>query len=394
MWGCSSRATVRASRTNRTASEGEGVSPRSTTFTATSRCCRRSRTRNTAANPPSPSSAPTVNSSPRACCKRWRNVEISRDMADAKRRKARAVALGTAGLALVWVVGVWPPPLWWRGHGPRERAMMREAEGWNDGRTERSNAPSVHPTARRAISPMLQRMVIIGEDSRFRPHHGIDPAEIADALGADRGDGPVGTIAAVWRNRERVRGASTITQQLAKNLYLSSSRNPLRKLKEAVTALRLELALPKDRILELYLDTAEWGPGVWGADAASRAYFGVPPSRLDETQAAALAATLPHPRTSTPTVRPERMLARRDLILARYYGVDVYIPPAEETDTLQGPAITVPPADSLKGDRESTRLNSSHDQISYAVFFLEKIKTTADILLRLTPVIEQHTNQA
>ena len=197
---------------------------------------------------------------------------------------------------------------------------------------------------------MLQRMVIIGEDSRFRTHHGIDPAEIADALGADRGDGPVGTIAAVWRNRERLRGASTITQQLAKNLYLSSSRNPLRKLKEAVTALRLELALPKDRILELYLDTAEWGPGVWGADAASRAYFGVPPSRLDETQAAALAATLPHPRTSTPTVRPERMLARRDLILARYYGVDVYIPPAEETDTLQVPAITLSPADSLKGE--------------------------------------------
>src|SRR5438270_788227 len=302
------------------------------------------------ANPPSPSSAPTVNSSPRACCNRWRNVEISRDMADAKRRKARAVALGTAGLALVWVLGVWPPPLWWRGHWPRETAMMREAEGWNDGRTERSNAPSVHPTALRAISPMLQRMVIIGEDSRFRTHHGIDPAEIADALGADRGDGPVGTIAAVWRNRERLRGASTITQQLAKNLYLSSSRNPLRKLKEAVTALRLELALPKDRILELYLDTAEWGPGVWGADAASRAYFGVPPSRLDETQAAALAATLPHPRTSTPTVRPERMLAPRDLILARYYGVDVYIPPAEETDTLQVPAITVPPADSLKGE--------------------------------------------
>src|SRR6059058_75772 len=350
MWGCSSRATVRASRTNRTASEGEGVSPRSTTFTATSRCCRRSRTRNTAANPPSPSSAPTVNSSPRACCNRWRNVEISRDMADAKRRKARAVALGTAGLALVLVLGVWPPPLWWRGHWPRETAMMREAEGWNDGRTERSNAPSVHPTALRAISPMLQRMVIIGEDSRFRTHHGIDPAEIADALGADRGDGPVGTIAAVWRNRERLRGASTITQQLAKNLYLSSSRNPLRKLKEAVTALRLELALPKDRILELYLDLVEWGPGVWGADAASRDYFGVAPLELDERQAAELAATLPHPLTSNPFLRPDRMLARRDLILARFHGRDVVIPIEEETDTLQVPAITLSPADSLKGE--------------------------------------------
>jgi len=271
-------------------------------------------------------------------------------MADAKPRKARAAALGTALLALVWVSGVWPPPLWWRDHWPRETAMMREVERGKDGPVERSSAPSVHPIALKDVSPLLQRMVIIGEDSRFRTHHGIDPAEIADALGVDRGGGRgglMGTLAAAWRNRERLRGASTITQQLAKNLYLSSSRNPLRKLKEAVTALRLELALPKDRILELYLATAEWGPSVWGADAASRAYFGVPPSQLDETQAAALAATLPHPRTSTPALRPERMVARRDLILARYYGVDVYIPPAEETDTLQVPAINLPPADSV-----------------------------------------------
>ena len=225
--------------------------------------------------------------------------------------------------------------------------MMREVERGKDGKVERSTVPSVHPTALNEVSPLLLRMVIIGEDSRFRTHHGIDPAEIADALGADRGGGLVGTVAAAWHNRERLRGASTITQQLAKNLYLSASRNPLRKLKEAVTALRLELTLPKDRILELYLATAEWGPGVWGADAASRAYFGVPPSQLDETQAAALAATLPHPRTSTPTLHPERMVARRDLILARYYGVDVYIPPAEETDSLAVPAIPLPPVDSV-----------------------------------------------
>jgi len=269
-------------------------------------------------------------------------------MADAKPRKARAAALGTALLALVWVSGVWPPPLWWRDHWPRETAMMREVERGKDGPVERSSAPSVHPIALKDVSPLLQRMVIIGEDSRFRTHHGIDPAEIADALGGDRG-GLMGTLAAAWRNRERLRGASTITQQLAKNLYLSSSRNPLRKLKEAVTAFRLELALPKDRILELYLATAEWGPSVWGADAASRAYFGVPPSQLDETQAAALAATLPHPRTSTPALRPERMVARRDLILARYYGVDVYIPPEqEELDSLLVvPPVIVPPVDSL-----------------------------------------------
>src|SRR5206468_11570851 len=352
MWGCSSRALVRASRTNRSASPGDGVRPRSRTFTATSWPRSWSRTRNTAANPPSPSTSPTVNFLPRAFWRRRRSVVRSSDMADAKPRNLRRVALGTTSLVLVWLFGVWPPPLWWRDHWPRETAMMRETERWNDGTVERSNVPTVHPTALQDVSPLLQRMVIIGEDSRFRTHHGIDPAEIADALGADRGGGRGGlwgTLAAAWRNRERLRGASTITQQLAKNLYLSSSRNPLRKLKEAVTALRLELALPKDRILELYLATAEWGPSVWGADAASRAYFGVPPSQLDETQAAALAATLPHPRTSTPALRPERMVARRDLILARYYGVEVYIPPAEEElDSLRAvPPVIVSPVDSL-----------------------------------------------
>ncbi len=96
-------------------------------------------------------------------------------------------------------------------------------------------------------------MVVIGEDSRFRTHHGIDATELADALGLDRGRSAAVTLREMWRRRDRLRGASTITQQLAKNLYLSPSRSPLRKLKEAVTALRLELALSKDRILELYL---------------------------------------------------------------------------------------------------------------------------------------------
>src|SRR5205814_1641733 len=158
-------------------------------------------------------------------------------------------------------------------------------------------------------------------------HVGIDPAEIADALGVDRAHGFWSAVGAAWRHRDRLRGASTITQQVAKNLYLSSSRNPIRKVKEAVTALQLELTLSKDRILELYLNVAEWGPGIWGVDAASRAYFAVSASRLSEEQAAELAATLPHPRTSNPTFRPERTLARRGLILARYHGVDVYIPP-------------------------------------------------------------------
>jgi monofunctional biosynthetic peptidoglycan transglycosylase len=186
-------------------------------------------------------------------------------------------------------------------------------------------------------------MVIIGEDSRFWTHHGIDPAELADALGLGHGRGVWGSASAAWRRRDRIRGASTITQQLAKNLYLSSARSILRKMKEAVTAVRLELALPKQRILELYLAVAEWGPGIWGAEAASRAYFGVPAAALGESQAAALAATLPHPRSSNPRFQPARTLARRDLILARYRGAAVEVPPEPaETDTL-----AFPPADSI-----------------------------------------------
>ncbi len=233
--------------------------------------------------------------------------------------------------------------------------MMREQADWRTGGrpvgASQSARPAVRPTDLESISPVLQRMVIIAEDSRFRSHVGIDPAEIADALGVDRAHGFWSAVGAAWRHRDRLRGASTITQQVAKNLYLSSSRNPIRKAKEAVTALRLELTLSKDRILELYLNMAEWGPGIWGVDAASRAYFAVPASRLSEEQAAELAATLPHPRTSNPTFRPERTLERRNLILARYRGVDVYIPPEEETDTLPMalPTPALPPAlDSLE----------------------------------------------
>jgi monofunctional biosynthetic peptidoglycan transglycosylase len=252
-------------------------------------------------------------------------------------------------LLLVWLLGVWPPPVWWRDHWPRETAMMKEAtERRKDGRGGRhppSVRPSFRPTPLGEISPTLQRMVIIGEDSRFWTHHGIDPVEMADAMRIDRSRGTWKSMRAFWRRRDRMRGASTITQQLAKNLYLSSSRNLPRKVKEAVTALRLEWALPKSRILELYLGVAEWGPGIWGAQAASHTYFGVPASQLDERAAAALAATLPHPSSSNPAHRPDAMLTRRDLILARYHGADVIVPPAaDEGDSTLNAAPSIEPA--------------------------------------------------
>jgi membrane peptidoglycan carboxypeptidase len=245
-----------------------------------------------------------------------------------------------------------------REHGPGSRAS---------GRASATACRSYRPAPLSEISPVLQRMVIIGEDSRFRSHHGIDFTEIADALQLDRGMSVTRTVATVWRRRDQLRGASTITQQLAKNLYLSPSRNPLRKLKEAVTALRLELTLPKDRILELYLGLVEWGPDVWGADAASRTYFGVAPSQLEEGQAAELAATLPQPLTSNPFLRPARMLARRDLILARFHGRDVVIPIEQEVDSMVPPAIElprIPPVvDSLLVDTLHVKTDTTTDSL-------------------------------
>src|SRR6266566_362447 len=326
MCGCSSRATVCASRKNRSATTGDGASSTSSTFTATSRFRMLSRARNTLAKPPSPSRGPTVNSCPSARCRRcWR---APRSMAVQEARIARRVVLGTGACFVVWLLGVWPPPVWWRDHEPRCTAMMRlRTDCRNDGRTVRQS-----PATRSAL---LERMVIIAEDSRFRTHHGIDFVELRGAWAAGSH-----------------RGASTLTQQLAKNLYLSPSRSIVRKLKEAVTAVRLELALSKDRIMELYLANAEFGPGLWGVSAASEAYFGVAPSRLTNAQAAALAATLPQPRTSNPAFRPARMLARRDLILARYYGGKTPVPPMQEDSIpdipeIEPPILPVIPLDSV-----------------------------------------------
>jgi monofunctional biosynthetic peptidoglycan transglycosylase len=191
-----------------------------------------------------------------------------------------------------------------------------------------------------AIAPALREAVLVAEDARFRAHGGIDWYEVRKALGYRRGAFRWGSrddraelgraLGEAGRRRDAMRGASTITQQLAKNLYFSSSRSSLRKLKEAVTAYRLERALGKDRILELYLNVAELGDGVWGMEAASRRYFRVSARGVSVTQAAALAATLPFPLRSNPAFRPLRMRRRQDLILRRMRGERVEVPKVEE----------------------------------------------------------------
>jgi monofunctional glycosyltransferase len=157
----------------------------------------------------------------------------------------------------------------------------------------------------RAMSPHLAHAVVVHEDATFYQHRGFDEFEIRAALRKS------------LEERRPVRGASTITTQLARNLYLGTERNLLRKLREIPLTVRLERALEKRRILELYLNFAEWGPGVFGAEAASRYHFGVSAGNLSPAQAALLAAALPSPRRSKPAFPSPYLRRRAAIILAR-----------------------------------------------------------------------------
>jgi monofunctional biosynthetic peptidoglycan transglycosylase len=178
------------------------------------------------------------------------------------------------------------------------------------------------------IAPSLRRAVVVAEDYRFREHHGIDWISLAEEVhwsgddefswwsGEDRA-ALARALGYAWEHRSELRGRSTITQQLAKNLYFGTDRSFVRKAMEFIVARRLENRLDKDRILELYLNVAEWGPGVFGAEAAARAYFAKPAIALTLAEAAALAGTLPHPLTSNPAHDPRQMQWRQNLILDR-----------------------------------------------------------------------------
>ncbi len=150
------------------------------------------------------------------------------------------------------------------------------------------------------ISPDFQRAVIAAEDARFYQHHGFDWHQIQIAADEDMEGG-------------RTRGASTITQQLVKNLFFGTNRSILRKGAEFTLVPVAELVLGKQRILELYLNVVEWGPGIYGAEAACRAYYGTSARNVNREQGARLAAILPAPRKR----RPERMNKYTAIILER-----------------------------------------------------------------------------
>lgn len=174
---------------------------------------------------------------------------------------------------------------------------QRRIESWlQEGKYSKRH----EPVPLKAISPHLLHAVIAAEDGRFYSHWGFDWTQIKDAIEDDMEDG-------------RLRGASTITQQLAKNLFFTTRFGFARKAAEAATTPAAEILLGKQRILELYLNNAEWGPGVFGAEAAARHHYRTSASRLTRDQSARLAAILPSPRRR----RPARMDRYSSIILTR-----------------------------------------------------------------------------
>jgi monofunctional biosynthetic peptidoglycan transglycosylase len=198
--------------------------------------------------------------------------------------RAVGIALAIAVAALVLVHVYFAAMItWWRDHPPRETSFM--AERMRELERKTPGAPLRYqfvPYERVAVS--LKRAMIAAEDSKFVEHEGFDWDGIELAIEKNQKRGRI------------VAGGSTITQQLAKNLFLSGSRSWLRKGEEAVITLMLEAILYKRRIFELYLNVIEWGNGVFGAEAAAQRYFGISAARLSAEQAARLAAMAPNPR--------------------------------------------------------------------------------------------------
>jgi monofunctional biosynthetic peptidoglycan transglycosylase len=222
----------------------------------------------------------------------------------------RLLAIGSIGFLLVagyvgYVVLTLPDIEPLKSKNPTTTALMEQRAAERNGKVR----PIRGWVSYKNISPNLRNAVLVAEDSAFFQHSGYDLQQIKEAAKRN------------WEEKRFVRGASTITQQLAKNLYLSTSRNPLRKVRELFIAQKMERHLSKQRIFEIYLNVIEWGDGIYGINAASMTYFGKSPSELLPEEAAILSAMIPNPRRYTPA-RQMRYLERRkaDLLsrLARY----------------------------------------------------------------------------
>jgi monofunctional biosynthetic peptidoglycan transglycosylase len=209
------------------------------------------------------------------------------------------VILGVAILYQVWIVF---SIFRYRSSNPSTTALMDQRASEARARGEDVKRVQMWVPYDR-ISRNVTRAVLAGEDSRFFDHAGFDWEEIRKALEED------------WNEGQFKRGASTITQQLAKNLFLSTSKNPLRKVHEALITKEMEWILGKRRILEIYLNVIEWGDGVYGAEAAARTYFNTSAASVSADQAAFLSAIIPSPNgVFNPSTHRRRVERRKNLI--------------------------------------------------------------------------------
>jgi monofunctional glycosyltransferase len=219
-------------------------------------------------------------------------------------RFAAWLALAAAALFLAVQLSFLGRIWWWKDHNPGTTAFMEAS-------LKRLRA--VRPDARlqhtwvpyERISNHLKRAIVVAEDSRFTEHEGFDWEAIDKAIEKNRQKGRV------------VAGASTISQQLAKNLFLSPDRTPWRKGQEALITVMIENVLDKRRILELYLNLIEWGDGVFGAEAAAKHYFGTGAAALGPEAAARLAAMVPNPRFYDRNRNTKWLMRKTQVILAR-----------------------------------------------------------------------------
>ena len=201
---------------------------------------------------------------------------------------------------------------------PVKTAFMsyREKEWEREGKKYRINQKWV---PLKAISPYLIKAVLIGEDDKFWSHEGFDYEAMQKALEKD------------IKAKKFKLGGSTISQQLAKNLYLSPSKNPLRKIREAIITWRMERAVSKKRILELYLNVAEWGDrGIFGIEAAARKYYGKSAAALGPEEASRLASILPNPRKFNPLGSQGYVVHRSNLIYNIMVRRGIVVPEYEE----------------------------------------------------------------
>ena len=249
---------------------------------------------------------------------------------------AGAAAVGFAWLSYVYLTLPDVRPL--AKSNPKSTAFieLRAREARASGKEPRRTQQWV---AYRRVSPYLISAVLAAEDAGFWDHEGVDYAELQKSIGAVEGLSGWATL----------RGASTITQQLAKNLYLSPTRSPTRKLSELIIARRLEAELTKSRIFELYLNVIEWGDGIYGIEAASRTYFGTSAASLGAAESALLAASIINPRRFNPGRPNARLLRRQQLILRRMrvaphapaIETGERVPPREMTGTIDLSSLTL-----------------------------------------------------